>query len=515
MTNSQQYRHINTLQSNNNSLIKLHPIQPYKPQKMFKFQQCSFIVVDFNKNRTKSCSTMFALESTYPLEFTDCTFMGVRKEDIGEGKKPVKYDIFSDLPVGHSLKLENCFFRNMESVYRNSQPPHKLEIINCSFEGMVHPCLQISNPNFLLISGNNFFNVNQYCIELIVDCFFEEYHFGRSQDLSELKHKYTTIIRKNKFTTCENAILIHSQKLILQELPLEIYIFENEIVNQIKNGIIFENLLIKSLQILDNKISSSGFSGVIMINCHSSEASLFQNNNLFANMKIGLCIENSRLKIQNCKFSRSITGIWLNFGHYDQLMEQMDPFPAPGHAIKNKKLTFQNSTNSPNQGNKQIKNTPRNHECDIRNTGFFDITKYGIIIASNTGGKVNCQKCIFQQMQAGVCIKETCTGTISKKVVAKNSAKLAGVGADTLRQKQVEDQIQTTGTTHRGGHDKIANRIGLRGGSSKEDSYNEGNSSYIKSQSKKGDIYLQQNQYVNCNQQVKQKIVKSNLYIYE
>lgn len=73
------------------------------------------------------------------------------------------------------------------------------------------------------------------------------------------------------------------------------------------------------MTILDNKISSSGFAGAIMINCRSFEGTIFQNNNLFANMKMGLCLENSEILIQNCKFSRSITGIWINFGNFDIL----------------------------------------------------------------------------------------------------------------------------------------------------------------------------------------------------
>ena len=102
---------------------------------------------------------MFELVTSYLVKFTDCSFMGMYKEDISENKKLVKYSVFSNLNLGHSIIIENCFFRGIESVYKKNQPPRSLEIINSSFEGMNKPCLQISNPDYLLVSGCNFFNI--------------------------------------------------------------------------------------------------------------------------------------------------------------------------------------------------------------------------------------------------------------------------------------------------------------------------------------------------------------------
>jgi hypothetical protein len=106
---------------------------------------------------------------------------------------------------------------------------------------------------------------------------------------------------------------------MVNAIPLEVYIFGNNVINMIKNGLNFENLWVKELQIMDNIISSSGFLGALAINTRSTNQALFQNNKLFANMKIGLCIENSKLLIKNCRFSRSITGIWINFGKFNYL----------------------------------------------------------------------------------------------------------------------------------------------------------------------------------------------------
>lgn len=398
---------------------------------LFKFQQCSFIIVDFNKKRTKSTSTMFELESSFPLEFTDCTFMGIRKEDIGDIKKPLKYQIFGNFPTGHSLTIENCFFKGLQSVYQGNKPPYKLEVINCTFEEVLTPCLQISNPYYCLISGCTFYNIQEYCIEINVDCFYEEYHFAKKFG-TPLKHQYTVIIRKNKFTTCENGILIHSQKLILQQLPLQIFIFQNELINQIKNGMIFENLLLKSLEIMDNVITSSGFAGVIIINTKSFERAVFQKNNLFSNTKMGICIENSELLIQNSKFSRSITGIWINFGNFDHLKDSISSNNS-GIYLNGKKdsQAFQNRPMGQN-----LEPDFKRSICEIKNSGFFDISKYGVIVASNHGGVISCERCVFEEMQAGICIKETCTGTISKKVGTRAKHNI-------VDNEKVEDQLQT------------------------------------------------------------------------
>ena len=169
----------------------------------------------------------------------------------------------------------------------------------------------------MLISGCNFFNISGSCIEVILDRFYlpiEEIDSSKidvpsvdSENPMYLKN--TVLIRNCRITTCETGVLLHSYSSLSQSLGLKVYIIKNEIVNSIKNGMVLENLFVEELEVIDNKITSSGFSGAIIINCHASKKINIQTCHFFDNLKIGLCMENSSAKVQNCKFTHSVTGI--------------------------------------------------------------------------------------------------------------------------------------------------------------------------------------------------------------
>ena len=151
-------------------------------------------------------------------------------------------------------------------------------------------------------------------------------------------------------------------------------------------------------------------------------------------MKIGLCIENSNLLIQNCKFSRSITGIWINFGKFEHLEPATDTSnlkflpdsilsTTHGQQSLNPKSKLQlkhlDSSRVQKQGHNPLLSplvntlTPSQalatntsltasnelkNACIVKNSGFFDIFKYGMIIAQNEGGRIVCEQCVFQDM---------------------------------------------------------------------------------------------------------------------
>ena len=123
---------------------------------------------------------------------------------------------------------------------------------------------------------------------------------------------------------------------------------------------------------------------------------------------------------------------------------------------------------------------------------FFDLAKYGIIIAANLSGQITCQNSVFQMMKGGSCVKETCTGTISNKMVEGEDEEMM---TQSFRKDKIEDQVKST-ATGRGHEDesRISSRISLK-------------HKKIDVPSSRGVILFQGNTYNMCKVNIKQIVV--------
>ena len=455
----------------------------YLDTEPFIFEECTFIFIEFDNIEIDPVifPSVFLVETERRIEFTDCSFIGIRKNDIGNTKTITKFVAFSSFPPNHNLKFEHCYFRSLKSAYESDKRAVSVEVKGCSFENLRNVAISAYNPNSLIVTKNEFFNVMEYSIEVVLDNAFEQILKHTDSMALSGSLENTVLIKENSIITCFQGIVFTSPKVASIQNPVGIVVEENKITNVSKNGMTFENIYTTSIDVINNQINSGGFAGAIFINTKAKYPINFQDNSLFANEKLGLCVENAIIQITGCRFSKSVTGLWINFGGFENFTKEMET-----------RILFKNSTEMMNRGVEstgqsatEVMNTQHllllTNKITLVGNSFSDIKKYGVIVASNQGGIIKASKNSFMDMQAGFCLKETCKGTISKKLKEKLS-----------------DFFD----------DDSSFRSGLLAGAGGE----KGQSNVIVLP-KRGQILIEGNTYEKCQENIRKRTVTSDLFV--
>lgn len=382
------------------------------PINNFTFQECSFIIVQFDKYEIDPSifPSIFNLRTDSKIEFIDCSFIGVVKNRISNFRVPTSFTLFSNLSSDHVLKFTHCYFQNLKSVYYSDLSALSLDFNNCYFEGISDIAISAYHPYQLKINFCNFFNVMENCVEISMDNYQELAYQEESFLFKSESFEKKIEINDCTFLTCHDGILVNSDKISGIISSTKIDIERNKFTNISKNGLTFENIFVREIKIKSNKITTCGFSGCIFINTKAQKPIVFHCNNLYSNHRLGLCIENTFLKVTRCRFTKCVSGIWINFGGYKNFTKEIESkILIPSSRKKNNKIL-----------DCEIMNTEHvlliTNRIHVEESIFNEIKKYGIIVASNEGGVIKIVKNSFQNMQAGICIKESCKGTISKKL---------------------------------------------------------------------------------------------------
>lgn len=140
----------------------------------------------------------------------------------------------------------------------------------------------------------------------------------------------------------------------------------------------------------------------------------------------------------------------------------------------------------------------------MQNCGFFEQAKYGIIVASNFCSFLEVNSSIFQMMKSGICVKETCTGTISKMTAihGKESELKDQLGQMLLDETNKESLTQRTNFSQ----GPISSRISLK--NIRKIGEAPDSKKLIRS---KGYMRIRDNQYMMCKYKIKLKTTKSDV----
>lgn len=377
-----------------------------------------------NGNNQAFVFPCFKIKSNLPLCFTDCGFIGNKKIDGIGTDQNTKYQVFSDRFCRLNLHLQNCYFKNLNSIAKTNFSPRNFQVIESTFESITEDGLCITHPQYLVIRDNRFIDISQMAVQIKI--------FDSSSTRSGPVKQ--TIIEGNEIQNCYNGIRLKSNKKRYQFMRDKVRISRNKLYNLGKNGIILENCLFSEIIINENKLKSCGFSGVVLINSKTNDQIIMNENIFYLNSKLSICLENTMVDINQNSFACGGGAVWINFCGLVDDDEKLDDGPPlidyDDYTIirKDQSERDRHGHNDKDNfsGNKEITITFENmimmmNRAIIRDCLFEKMKKYAVMVACNAGGVVKISKIKVKNSDMGIFINEICKGTLGYNNEKKNN----------------------------------------------------------------------------------------------